>query len=249
MRDAGGIDDIRSTVFLSCILHACFFAAVVVSSSYIMKSRMIMPGDNILFVHLSEDKISQQKKDAMITDKHVTGNAVPAKKEIHTAGKAQEDEVHPDASAKVTKGNTERADSLIASGPQATGPTQDIAETGLSLVTDPEGTERAIGVSQEKVPPAGTAGGVLSPDILMLIGGAIEKAKTYPPIARKRGMEGTVFVSFKIGSDGIPHDLIVLKSSGFEVLDTATLDAIKRAAPYPNIQSRVEVPVAYRLKE
>ncbi len=89
----------------------------------------------------------------------------------------------------------------------------------------------------------------LSPDIAALIANAIARVKKYPHFARKRGMEGTVHVSFSISTDGIPQEIKILKSSGFRILDLATLDIIKQAAPFPYIDSRIEVPVAYRLKD
>lgn len=73
----------------------------------------------------------------------------------------------------------------------------------------------------------------------------------YPPLARKMGWEGKVLVCFVICKNGRVEDLRVVKSSGFQLLDTNALEAIRRAAPYPNPPARVEitVPVVYRLKE
>jgi len=93
----------------------------------------------------------------------------------------------------------------------------------------------------------GTGRSGLLPGTIELIGNAIERVKTYPVMARRRGIEGTVHVSFSINPDGRPHDIMVMKSSGFNILDKATVKVVKKAAPYPLIESRVEVPVAYRL--
>ncbi len=90
--------------------------------------------------------------------------------------------------------------------------------------------------------------GLLSPEIIELIGKAIERVKTYPVLARRRGIEGTVYVGFRIGPEGDPMEIEILKSSGHNILDTATLNVVKKAAPYPYIKSRVEVPIIYRLK-
>jgi len=57
-----------------------------------------------------------------------------------------------------------------------------------------------------------------------------ERTKAYPLLARKRGIEGTVYVSFRIAPDGKPEGITIRKSSGFGILDTATLDVIKKAA-------------------
>ena len=77
---------------------------------------------------------------------------------------------------------------------------------------------------------------------------AIERVKTYPVIARKRGMEGTVHVSFNVMEDGHPHRIKILKSSGFSILDKATVRVVKKAAPFPLVASTIVLPVSYRLR-
>jgi TonB family protein len=91
--------------------------------------------------------------------------------------------------------------------------------------------------------------GVVSPDMIELISKAIEQAKTYPLMARRRGIEGTVYVSFRISPEGDPTHIEILKSSGHNILDTATMDVVRKAAPYPYFESRIEVPIIYKLKD
>ena len=90
--------------------------------------------------------------------------------------------------------------------------------------------------------------GILPAEIFELIRDCIEKVKTYPILARKRGIEGTVYISFRINPQGEPQNLKILKSSGSSILDTATLDIVKKAAPFPYVDSPVEVPVVFRLE-
>lgn len=40
----------------------------------------------------------------------------------------------------------------------------------------------------------------------------------------------------------------IRKGSGSSILDTATLDIVKKAAPFPHIDSLIMVPVVYRLR-
>ena len=87
----------------------------------------------------------------------------------------------------------------------------------------------------------------LSDRIIEIIRNSIEKAKIYPMLARKRGIEGIVYISFRVNSEGKPNDIKILNSSGSHILDNATLDIVKKAAPFPHIDSSVEVPVAFRL--
>ncbi len=102
---------------------------------------------------------------------------------------------------------------------------------------------------ESKGPGNGTARSGLSPSMLELIGKAIENVKSYPMLARKRGMEGTVHVSFRINESGRPDEIEIKKSSGHSILDSATVKVVKKAAPYPHTNNRVEVPVAYRLRK
>lgn len=91
--------------------------------------------------------------------------------------------------------------------------------------------------------------GISNADALKLISAAIERAKTYPSLARRRSIEGTVYVSFFIGAEGKAKEIRVVKSSAYKILDEATVKVIKDAAPYPQINDRVEVPVTYRLND
>lgn len=70
-------------------------------------------------------------------------------------------------------------------------------------------------------------------DFLNRIVSQIEKAKNYPMIARRRGMQGEVVCRFIITRDGRLKEAVVLSASPYTVLDRAAIDAIKRAAPYP----------------
>jgi TonB family protein len=89
--------------------------------------------------------------------------------------------------------------------------------------------------------------GALQSEVIKIIRDSIERAKTYPLLARKRGIEGSVYISFKVSPQGKPQNLKIIKGSGSDILDTATLDIIKKAAPFPYVDSIIEVPVVFRL--
>jgi protein TonB len=84
-------------------------------------------------------------------------------------------------------------------------------------------------------------------ELLQRIRQAIQRELTYPPLARKRRIEGTVVAGFTIDMRGGPHGIEIVESSGFSVLDKEVVKIIQRAAPYPYIPERVEVPVSFRL--
>jgi protein TonB len=77
---------------------------------------------------------------------------------------------------------------------------------------------------------------------------AIEKAKTYPRFARERGIEGTVLVRFKVLPSGDIEAVDVVRSSGAQILDEASVNTVYRAAPMPYVKGWVEVPMVYELK-
>jgi protein TonB len=77
----------------------------------------------------------------------------------------------------------------------------------------------------------------------------IERAKSYPLVARKRGIEGTVYVKFRINPDGQPVEIQIVRSSGSEILDKGALKIIKNAGPFPYINGVLEIPISFRLTD
>jgi protein TonB len=75
----------------------------------------------------------------------------------------------------------------------------------------------------------------------------IERARIYPDTARREGLQGTVLVRFRVGSDGAVTAVEIARSSGHELLDQASADTVRRAAPYPAFPGWIRIPLAYRL--
>ncbi len=94
--------------------------------------------------------------------------------------------------------------------------------------------------------PAGS--GTDSRSVFDRIRAAIEKAKIYPIIARKRGQEGIVLAEFSINGKGQPEGIKIVKSSGSHLLDAAAKDTVIRAAPFPVVRGNIEVPIRFTLK-
>ncbi|KAF0189382.1 MAG: periplasmic protein [Desulfobulbaceae bacterium] len=72
----------------------------------------------------------------------------------------------------------------------------------------------------------------------------------YPMMARRRGWSGQVELAFTIGPDGQVHDLKILTSSGFPILDEQAMTAIRRSAPFrppPPVVASLVMPVTFRL--
>jgi TonB family protein len=92
------------------------------------------------------------------------------------------------------------------------------------------------------------AGSAFSSEQWKQLHDAIEKAKTYPRLARERGVEGVVLVRFKVAPSGDIEKVDVVKSSGSDILDQASIRTVHRAAPMPYLNGWVEVPMSYVLK-
>ncbi len=76
----------------------------------------------------------------------------------------------------------------------------------------------------------------------------------YPASARQRGLEGRVVVRLVIRADGVPDDIRVAQSSGFDSLDNAAVEAIRQWRFEPARRGGVPVaeerlaPVLFRLQ-
>jgi len=103
------------------------------------------------------------------------------------------------------------------------------------------------GVGAGTGPGAGLGGGG-GTDWRLLILERIHRAKRYPSLARQWGMEGTAEVEFRIAGDGSVEDVTLVKSSGFPLLDRASVETIKQAAPLPVIPGTIRIPISYRLR-
>jgi protein TonB len=61
----------------------------------------------------------------------------------------------------------------------------------------------------------------------------LERAKRYPLLAQRRGIEGTVEIAFMIDSDGLLSDPELIASSNHRVLDEATMTMLRRVGSLP----------------
>lgn len=73
---------------------------------------------------------------------------------------------------------------------------------------------------------------------------------TYPPRAVQLGLEGTAIVRALVGGAGTPQEVRLMRSSGYDMLDAAALDAVRSwrfAAAVGAPRAWVELPVRFRL--
>jgi periplasmic protein TonB len=83
----------------------------------------------------------------------------------------------------------------------------------------------------------------------------LERYKRYPAEAQTRGEEGVAQLAFDVDRDGRVHHARILHSSGYDLLDRATLSLIERAQPLPppppelrGAQIAIVVPIRYNIR-
>ncbi len=127
------------------------------------------------------------------------------------------------------------------------------------------------GVTAAGTAAGGKGGGALSPGTPVPQGGRAGESAgplrstpsrysrtpppVYPEAARHKGYEGLVLVSVEILETGSPGRLIVKKSSGYDLLDQAALQAVRKWKFAPAVQNNVrirtwgDVPIRFVLQE
>jgi len=163
----------------------------------------------------------------------------------------------PGRPGRVPQANKKKAASLPA--PEA--PKQEMSSYLPAEGESPHETAPAAGEGEQREETAGEGlktpapvgeghgqTGEISLEQWQLVHSALERAKTYPRVARERGVEGVVLVRFKVLPTGEIEKVDVVKSSGSDILDTASVRTVYRAAPMPFVNGWVEVPMSYVLK-
>jgi TonB family protein len=90
--------------------------------------------------------------------------------------------------------------------------------------------------------------GLVPADQWAVIVSSIERVKSYPRFARERGIQGVVHLRFRVRPQGEVDRVEIIRSSGYEILDTASVRTVYRAAPMPYVNGWIEVPISYVLK-
>ena len=100
------------------------------------------------------------------------------------------------------------------------------------------GTSRLAGIPMS--PGAGDS-------IIAEIVRRIEGAKRYPRMARKMGIEGRATVRFKLKANGKIEKAELLETSGWEILDQASLETVQRAVPLPYKEGWLKVVIVFKI--
>ena len=63
----------------------------------------------------------------------------------------------------------------------------------------------------------------------------------YPPEAKNNLIEGKLLIVFSLGRQGEMKEILIAESSGYGILDTEAMRAIRSAAPFPSFPNHVTV--------
>ncbi|MSN97082.1 energy transducer TonB [Campylobacter sp. FMV-PI01] len=120
-----------------------------------------------------------------------------------------------------------------------------------ALVKGPEQSgDLAAAVGPKNNEPIRLASGGGNPSLWGAILAHIKAHKNYPKIAKRLRQQGTVHVEFLLKSDGTTSGIKIVKSSGFQSLDEAALNTVKKASskfPKPDKDYILTVPIVYSI--
>jgi protein TonB len=117
---------------------------------------------------------------------------------------------------------------------------------GISLSSRSEGVKE--GTMAKRSEPSGK----VEEAQFSIISKLVREHLEYPYLARRMGWEGEVLLFFRLNPTGEVEEIKVLKSSGFEVLDTSAVNAVKRASkhfPRPNQIVLIKLPIQFKLEK
>lgn len=115
------------------------------------------------------------------------------------------------------------------------------AESGVSVVKTP--------AVQTAEPADADISSAYRQANLQSIQSKIKGRLVYPMIARKNGWTGKVDVVFRLEKDGSVNHIRIAKASGFNILDSQAVEAVRSAAPFPAPPRPIELtlPVTFSL--
>jgi protein TonB len=138
---------------------------------------------------------------------------------------------------------------LRAEGPLRSAPT--FLASGSPFLEE-EGVSPGRGESSSPNGPSRRMSRTESPSyeedsVLARIVGKIEAAKRYPRTARRMGIQGTATVRFKLKPNGQLEKIELLESSGSKILDDASLETVREAAPLPYKGGWLKVGIVFKI--
>lgn len=211
----------QRSIFFSFSIHLLLFGGAIAFAQY---GHMLGRSDAITVVLVGSGK------DAISNDRKSTGSRA---ERLRHDGKPQNKTASADRDKFVTTAMVTSSREVSLEKAAASGKSGDV-------LVEKSGNGRESS--------AGSQFGILTPDLQQLIQAALERAKTYPRMARERGIEGVTYVRFLIRPSGDAERVEIVRSSGHKILDAASVKTVYRAGILPPVKGWVEVPISYRIQ-
>jgi protein TonB len=251
---------IRNNIVASVMLHALMFAAAFIAgSSSELRNRSMVSVSLVVAWNTEPEGLTKETSGQQQQPSNMR-HTVAAHKEILTRNLSRVMTSTPVNAAP---------DSEALSVPSLL--SDNIALPSSGLYPDGDGSSSAVssvpyaGAGTASVSSGNTAGSVVATSgvggagrqqgssgdasLRQMIRDALQANLVYPYIARKRQMEGSVMVSFRINQTGKPEAITILKGSGYSILDSAARETVVKASPFPAINNFIEVPITFTLKD
>jgi protein TonB len=119
-----------------------------------------------------------------------------------------------------------------------------------SAATQPVASSASSAPSSGRPSASGQVVGATAPAAAL-----VQPKPPYPRMARKRGWQGLVVLRVQVDEGGVPCDIRIHQSSGFELLDEAAREAVKNWTFRPALKngkavaSAVDVPLRFSLTD
>ena len=228
--------EFKGNFILSAALHAATVAAFFVSSWMDMEVRI---PHNFVAVSLFEEKEDNKSEFRHLSHKQLGQGNMFFEPHLRgsTPGEGEKSVPLPPTKKEVTSEG--KRESMNVSVGREAAPSD--VRSGSEVIVP-------LGYSGVKRKSEST-GTTSDEDRYSLIRAAISRAKIYPLLARKRKIEGAVVTGFRIDEKGRPQDLKIEKSSGYEILDSAALKIVTKAAPFPKVNGEITVPITFKLTD
>lgn len=215
----------QRSVFLSFLIHILIFGSAIAVAGY-ARGTLWSHRDAIMVSLVGSGGAGLSARTAQRAEHHKERSDARPIMTSKTAAPAPQPEIPAKPSVR------EEASIPVKQESQATG----------------AGDTSGSGHQQAEAGTGATGFGLISAEQWAVIESSIERSKSYPRTARERGIQGVVHVRFKLRPTGEVETVEIVKSSGYDVLDTASIRTVYRAAPMPYVNGWVEVPMAYVLK-
>ncbi len=221
----------QRSLYISLFIHALVFGTALAFAQ--LAKGTLWGHQNVIVVSLDGSGPGTQGRVSQVrVHREVSSDRRPDAAQGVASSLAQ-----PEISAQMQTG---RENALI-SGDQEN-KTDGTGNTGGAGVPNGQAGEDTAGQD------SGAQSGVVPAEQWAIIVSSIERSKAYPRVARERGIQGVVHVRFRIRPSGDIETVQIVKSSGYDILDTASIKTVYRAAPMPYVNGWVEVPMAYIIK-